>query len=164
MITRKKYIAGDATHEEYYSQFVDCALLRTVSNVIGTTRIVESTDPHFNDIALADWDEAGASIPLHTLQKLRKAEPGAGVSLSDRVCIVKAAAASIALRDYPLSGRETRLRDLFLDWFNNYLTVEKFAEHTGLSVADARERIEKGRIIHENNVERINGGLNNENY
>jgi len=24
-----------------------------------------------------------------------------------------------------------------------------------LSVADARERIEKGRIIHENNVERI---------
>ena len=155
MITRKEYMAGDATHEEYYSQFVDGALLREVSRVIGTARIVESTDPHFNDIALADWDKAGASIPLHTLQKLREAQPGAGVSLSDRVCIVKAAAAAIALRDYPLSGCETRLRDLFLDWFNNYLTVEAFAEHIGLSVADAHERIEQGRIIHENNVGRI---------
>ena len=164
MITRKKYIAGDATHEEYYSQFVDSALLRVVSRVIGTTRIVESTDPHFNDISLADWDKAGECIPLRILQKLKEAEPGAGVSLSDRVCIVKAAASAIALRDYPLSGRETRLRDLFLDWFNNYLTVETFAEHIGLSVADARERIEQGRIIHENNVERINGGLNHGNY
>ena len=153
MITRKKYISGDATHEEYYGQFVDCDLLRVVSKVIGTTRIVESTDPHFNDISLADWDKAGASIPLYILQNLREAS--AGVSLSDRVCIVKAAAAAIALRDYPLSGRETRLRDLFLDWFNNYLTVETFAEHTGLSVADARERIEQGRIIHENNGNRL---------
>ena len=155
MITRKKYIAGDVTHAEYYGQFVDSALLSIVAKVIGTARIVESNDPHFNDIAMADWDKAGASIPPRILQNLREAAPGAGVSLSDRVCIVKAAASAIALRDYPLSGRETRLRDLFLDWFNNYLTVETFAEHTGLSVADARERIEQGRIIHENNVERI---------
>jgi len=96
MITRKKYIAGDATHEEYYSQFVDSILISIVSTVIGTTRIVESTDPHFNDISLADWDKAGECIPLRILQKLREAEPGAGVSLSDRVCIVKAAAAAIA--------------------------------------------------------------------
>ena len=96
MITRKKYIAGDATHEEYYGQFVDSDLLRVVSRVIGTTRIVESTDPHFNDISMPDWDKAGASIPPRILQKLRQAEPGAGVSLSDRVCIVKAAASAIA--------------------------------------------------------------------
>ena len=47
------------------------------------------------------------------------------------------------------------LRDLFLDWFNNYLTVEKFAEHRELSVLDAKRFIELGRTIHENNVQCI---------
>ncbi len=29
------------------------------------------------------------------------------------------------------------LINLYLDWRNNYLTVEKFAEHHGLTVGDA---------------------------
>lgn len=36
---------------------------------------------------------------------------------------------------------------LYLDFFNNYLTVEKFAEHNLLSVDHAKQLLEIGRII-----------------
>ena len=36
---------------------------------------------------------------------------------------------------------------MYLDYFNNYLTVEKFAEHNLLNVDHARQLIAIGRII-----------------
>lgn len=45
------------------------------------------------------------------------------------------------------------LRMMFLDWVNNYLTVEKFAADNGVSVEDARALIEMGRKYHEEHVE-----------
>lgn len=44
---------------------------------------------------------------------------------------------------------ETVLADMFLDYLNNYLTVEAFADACGLSKAAALEVIEDGREIHE---------------
>lgn len=41
------------------------------------------------------------------------------------------------------------LGTLFLDWVNNYLTVEKFAEDYGFAVKHAKVAIEAGRLVHE---------------
>jgi len=40
-------------------------------------------------------------------------------------------------------------QEFFLDYFNNYLTVAKIAEHYGITEAEARYAIDVGRDIHE---------------
>ena len=52
-----------------------------------------------------------------------------------------------------------QLRDFYLDWFNNYLTVEKIAEHHGIGVDDAEALIKMGRYMHQINVETMNSGV-----
>lgn len=44
--------------------------------------------------------------------------------------------------------RETFVK-WYLDYVNNYLTVEKFAEHNGVSVDQANQIIKLGKEIHE---------------
>lgn len=39
------------------------------------------------------------------------------------------------------------ISEMYLDFFNNYLTVEKFAEHNLLNVDHARQLLEIGRAI-----------------
>ena len=43
-------------------------------------------------------------------------------------------------------------RTAYLDYFNNYLTIEKYAEHNGISTADAKKLIDAGRKYHEKHV------------
>ena len=45
--------------------------------------------------------------------------------------------------------------DFYLDWVNNYLTVNKIAEHHGLDLDDAKALISMGRYMHHRNVEII---------
>ncbi len=40
---------------------------------------------------------------------------------------------------------------MYLDWVNNYLTLEKFAEHHSISFDLAALIIKEGRILHELN-------------
>ena len=40
-------------------------------------------------------------------------------------------------------------RAAFLDYFNNYLTIEKYAEHNEISIEDATNLIDAGRKYHE---------------
>ena len=46
------------------------------------------------------------------------------------------------------------LQVIFLDWFNNFLTVDRFAEHYGMTPDAASELIESGRRAHESLVKR----------
>lgn len=46
--------------------------------------------------------------------------------------------------------RET-LSTLYLDWVNNYLTIEKFAEHHGLYVQEAEDLIKLAKQCFEVN-------------
>lgn len=48
----------------------------------------------------------------------------------------------------------TECADLYLEWFNDYLTVEKFAEHKGFSEDEAHLIIMLGRIEHERRVKK----------
>ena len=41
------------------------------------------------------------------------------------------------------------LQDIFLDWLNNYLTVEVFAEHNGLTIKEATDLIYLSGSIHQ---------------
>jgi len=46
--------------------------------------------------------------------------------------------------------------EFYLDWVNNYLTVETMAEHHGLDVDDAKALISMGRYMHHRHVETMN--------
>lgn len=48
-----------------------------------------------------------------------------------------------------------QLADLYLEWWNDWLTVERFAEYHGVSVADATTLINMGREYHNQRAERI---------
>ncbi len=52
------------------------------------------------------------------------------------------------------------LANLYLEYFNDYLTVDKFAEHKQLKRLDALMLINMGREYHEERVERFKGAYN----
>jgi hypothetical protein len=41
------------------------------------------------------------------------------------------------------------LRECYLDWVNNYLTLSVYADHNGLTVKQAETLIQLGRECHE---------------
>ena len=41
---------------------------------------------------------------------------------------------------------------MYLDYFNNFLSIERFAEYYNLSVTDADEIIKQGRTINHRNM------------
>ena len=47
------------------------------------------------------------------------------------------------------------LADLYLEWWNDWLTVERFAEYHGVTVADATALISMGREYQEQRAARI---------
>lgn len=54
--------------------------------------------------------------------------------------------------------RETKtkqFREMFLDWFNNFLTIERFAEYYGITETYARIVIKEGRKLQEDYVRYI---------
>ena len=48
-----------------------------------------------------------------------------------------------------------QLREFYLDWVNNYLTVETMAEHHGLDVDDAKTLISMGRYMHHRHIDQM---------
>lgn len=89
--TRKQYLAGEVSHDEY---FLNIAKLAGISGLTEDmqARVLASTDEHFNDVKLCFWDSYGYP---HVDRAIRAAlvgiDPG-GVSQSDKVCVLKAVA------------------------------------------------------------------------
>ena len=50
---------------------------------------------------------------------------------------------------------------IFIDWFNNFLTVDRFAEYYGLEIEQAKKAIEAGRKIHDKRAEALKNELLN---
>lgn len=50
---------------------------------------------------------------------------------------------------------EEKLRALYLDRVNNYLTTERFAEHNGLELDEATAILMIGKACHERYVEMV---------
>jgi hypothetical protein len=69
-------------HREHYAKKVTPCTKMQVSRLIGSTRIVKSTCPHFSDIPLSVWDQAARFLD----------QKG---SLATQVCVLKEAAKQI---------------------------------------------------------------------
>lgn len=101
-MNRQEYLASKDTnaHREYYAQFVDEYVMRFVDRSIGHNAIMNSTDPHFNDILLVKWDRLETAIRGFCIGKMTEingvySNRMVGFSLSDTVCIAKEAAKQI---------------------------------------------------------------------
>lgn len=94
IFTRADYMSGKCTHDEYYDQFVTEEIKGVVLEQFGS-KIVNSSDPHFNDIDLKKWDNLAnwfkSDSTLH--DKLKEREDV--MTLSSLVCTLKAAARHI---------------------------------------------------------------------
>ena len=116
--TRRDFMEKRVSYSEYEAQFATDAVIWLVKQVIGTDRILASTDPYFNDIPLREWDAAcgvvwptwssmGDKLPnrphvasgrLIALSNMFTQDPATAVpsiSLSDCVGALKAAARKI---------------------------------------------------------------------
>lgn len=86
-------VIGAARHAVYYGEMVTDADKRTVARNIGLPALLASTDAHLNDIALSRWDNMAALMRGPHGQMMAKR--GQGLSQSDGVCILKAAARAL---------------------------------------------------------------------
>lgn len=46
-----------------------------------------------------------------------------------------------------------KIHEMYLDWFNNFATVEKFAEYYGITETEAVAIIDAGKKIHNQKAE-----------
>lgn len=46
-----------------------------------------------------------------------------------------------------MTGTRDELIAIYLDWVNNYLTLDKFAEHRGLTRTEAEYLIDLGKLV-----------------
>lgn len=90
IIPRSDYMDGKVTHSDYYGQFVTPAVTALVVGTLNDA-VLRSNDPHLNDVPLHRWDRLAAFVPDESLRMIAAASTG-GVSLSDRVCVLKEAA------------------------------------------------------------------------
>jgi hypothetical protein len=87
--TRKDYVDGVCTHEEYYQQFITPVITARVLTQIGAAKVKASTDPYFNDVPLHCWDRVNLDH-CGIAQKMEQA--GDYLTLAGKVCIAKTAA------------------------------------------------------------------------
>jgi len=90
--TRKQYMEGECTHDQYYDQFVTQDLKNAVLRCIPEKQIMMSRDESFNDIPLRSWDWIAKFNPVET-KKFK--ELGDSSSPAGQVCALKAAARQI---------------------------------------------------------------------
>ena len=93
IITRKEYMANSAAlHRAYYLQFATTDTKKQVLFNIGSDRIKNSKDKHFNDIPLSEWDDL-SNYAIFNTRLFR--EINGQISLADKICCLKSAASYI---------------------------------------------------------------------
>lgn len=53
---------GECSHNDFYGQFVTHQMKCVVISKIGHSAVVNSKDPHFNDIPLKQWDALSSAM------------------------------------------------------------------------------------------------------
>lgn len=102
LFNRKQYMANEISHQEYYAQFCTPAVFGTLLGSISEKEIKASQDKAFNDIVLSRWDRLHLPGDAQRLVAESNASTSGGVrsfSLSDTVCIFKAAAQIVRERE-----------------------------------------------------------------
>lgn len=103
MYTRKQYLDGECTHEDYYNQFCDSWTETVILSRYNIRFLREkfSDDENLNNIPLALWDNMayGLMMSLELNKKMRK--HGDYPTVSGCVCILKQSVRNIVLDLYP---------------------------------------------------------------
>lgn len=58
---------------------------------------------------------------------------------------------SVFKKPEPIKQARQYLIDIYLDWRNNYLSIEKFAEHNGLHYTHASQLLQLAQTVFETN-------------
>lgn len=91
ILTRKDYLDKKCTHDEYYGQIVqEVGISYANSPELKRIKKAYATDPHFNNIPLAEWDRKSAASQLTLFEAFKKR--GDYWTLAGGVCVHKAAA------------------------------------------------------------------------
>lgn len=77
-----------ALHRAYYAQFVSPLTIATVVRHIGAAKLRASTNEHYNDIPLKNWDALVGMLPF----AIRFDSVGDYTTLAGTVCVAKEAA------------------------------------------------------------------------
>lgn len=96
MMTRKEYMSNYAkNHRQYFADFVTPSVIKMVKQRIGLKRILSSTDEHFNNIPLKEWDSLYDYFKPH-IAKINKEKGNKHTTCySDNTCMLKEAAKQI---------------------------------------------------------------------
>jgi hypothetical protein len=87
--THTQLLNKECSHEEYYAPFLSERMENVVLSRIGLERIRASTDPHFNDIPLQEWD----NLPyLSGVGEVYREKTGDWMTISTWVSMYKQAA------------------------------------------------------------------------
>ena len=92
-ITSTQYLNKEATHREYYSQFVTKDIKERVLREFNPKILIKGKDQHFNNIPLRLWDNLMTDVPFEINNKLK--ECGDYPTQAGIVCILKEAAMQI---------------------------------------------------------------------
>lgn len=92
-ITRAQYLNKEATHREYYSQFVTGSVKKQLKSTLKRSSLESGKDKHFNNIPLHFWDNFLPVVPFEISKKMQ--ECGDFATLAGVVCILKEAAMQI---------------------------------------------------------------------
>ncbi len=90
MNTRKDYLDGKCSHDEYYGEIVkEVGITYVNSSDLERYKKAYATDQHLNNIPLAEWDRKSAASQLTLFDAFKKR--GDYWSLAGGVCVHKAA-------------------------------------------------------------------------
>lgn len=87
MKTRRDYMDGKVTHQDYYVEIAKEARITAPEQLL--ERAAKSTDKYYNDVPLKLWDMAGIAINSRRLSDVMKAR-GDYVTQAGLVCVLKA--------------------------------------------------------------------------
>lgn len=83
---RAQYMNGLISHQDYYLWLAKMLHIAWNEDSTMAARVLASTDPHYNDIPLSEWDS------YHPWMSVAASRLGLPWSMSDTVCVQKAAA------------------------------------------------------------------------
>jgi hypothetical protein len=95
---RKRHLAGDTTHQEYYSAIAkDCGVSFAKSSMLPEIiTALAHGDEHLNEIELHRWDNLGWHLAGQKRVKEAFKQRGDFVTTAGLVCVLKAAAREAA--------------------------------------------------------------------
>lgn len=92
--TRKQYLQGACSHQDYYMQFATPAVIARVKSKVDLIVLLSSKEDGFRDVySLPFWDNAIGTISRDVGEMMREA--GDHPTLAGSVCLAKAVARSL---------------------------------------------------------------------